>query len=75
MTDALGCNWKHFVRIKINYKARSQQMTSQENSWTLGICGSSPVQIQLMVESQESLQSHVSTPIICHGVTGGKISN
>ena len=73
LTGAFGCNWKHFVRIKNNYKARSQQMTSQENSWTLGICGSSPVQIQLMVESQEFLQSHVSKPVICHWVTGGKI--
>ena len=70
----MGCNWKHFVRIKNNYKARSQQMTSQENSWTLGICGSSPVQFQLMVESQSAVStiSRVKTYNLICGVTGGK---
>ena len=69
----LVVNWKHFVRLNNeNYKARSQQMTSQKKSWTLGICGSSPVQFQLIVDILQSLQSHVSKPIICSGVTGSK---
>ena len=32
-------------------------MTSQDESWTLGICGSSPVQFRLMVESQSDVST------------------
>ena len=56
-SGAFGCNWKHFVIKMKNYKVRSQQMTSQENSWTLAICGSSPVQFQLMVESRSAVST------------------